>query len=82
MKSQKHNEIYFQICDFMGEDLDAPACKEVAEHIESCPNCKIYLDTVRKTVTLCQQIEKDEKLPLDVKDRLYKVLNLENLSTR
>jgi hypothetical protein len=60
----------------MGEDLDAPACKEVAEHLESCPNCKVYLDTVKKTVTICRENEKNEELPKEVKSRLYKVLNL------
>ena len=34
MKSPKHQNIYEQICDFMGEDLDAHACKEVADHLE------------------------------------------------
>lgn len=76
MKSPTHQEIYKKICDFMGEDLNAPACKEVAEHLESCPNCKVYLDTVKKTVTICKEIEKEEKIPQEVKNRLFKVLNL------
>ncbi|MCK4558803.1 MAG: hypothetical protein KAV45_03395 [Calditrichia bacterium] len=76
MKSPTHQEVYKKICDFMGEDLNAPACKEVAEHLESCPNCKVYLDTVKKTVIICQEIEKEEKMPQEVKNRLFKVLNL------
>jgi predicted anti-sigma-YlaC factor YlaD len=76
MKSVHHQNVYKQICDFMGEDLDAPACKEVAEHLESCPNCKVYLDTVKKTVTICKENEKEKSVPQDVKNRLYKVLNL------
>jgi hypothetical protein len=77
-----HKEIYKQICDFMGEDLDAPVCKEVAEHLEKCPNCKVYLDTVKKTVTICQGTEKKEEMPEDIKNRLFKVLNIANLSAR
>jgi predicted anti-sigma-YlaC factor YlaD len=76
MKSSLHQEVYKQICDFMGEDLDAPACKEVVEHLESCPNCKVYLDTVKKTVTICREMEKEEAMPEDVKNRLFKVLNI------
>lgn len=75
MKSLTHQEVYKKICDFMGEDLNAPACKEVAEHLDSCPNCKVYLDTVKKTVTICQEIEKEEEMPQEVKNRLFKVLN-------
>ena len=77
-----HKEVYKQICDFMGEDLDAPVCKEVAEHLESCPKCKVYLDTVKKTVTICQETEKEKELPQDIKKRLFKVLNLGDLSTK
>ena len=76
MKSNNHQEIHKQICDFMGEDLDAPICKEVADHLEECPNCRVYLDTVRKTVILCRDAEKEQHLPDDVKNRLFKVLNL------
>jgi len=82
MKSPLHKDVYKQICDFMGEDLNAPACKEVSDHLESCPNCKVYLDTVKKTVTICQEIEKEEKMPRDVKNRLFSVLNLGDLSTK
>ena len=82
MNSPMHKEVYKQICDFMGEDLDTPVCKEVAEHLESCPNCKVYLDTVKKTVTICQETEKEIEIPQDIKNRLFKILNIGELSTR
>ena len=80
MKTSHHQEAYQQICDFLGEDLETTVCKEVADHLEKCPNCKVYLDTVKKTVTLCREVEKEESMPEDVKNRLYKVLKLGNLS--
>lgn len=79
-ESNSHKEVHKKICDFMGEDLNTPVCKEVAEHLESCPNCKVYLDTVKKTVTLCQEVEKDKNMPVDVKNRLFKVLDLDQWS--
>jgi len=79
MKKEHHREVIEKICDFMGEDLDAPACKEVIEHIENCPDCKIYLDTMQKTVTICRDLEKSKKLPVDMNKRLFKILKLENL---
>ena len=82
-KSAKdREEIVKQICDYMGDDLDSPACKEVQEHLESCPTCKIYFDTVKKTVTLCRQCEEEEEVPEDVKARLFKVLHLEQIQNR
>ena len=82
MKTHHHKMVYKQICDFMGEDLDTPVCKEVADHLERCPNCRVYLDTVKKTVTLCQEVEKESGVPDEVKDRLFKILDLEDYSSK
>jgi len=82
MKAQSREEVIKQICDFMGEDLDGEACKEVQEHISACPTCKVYFDTVKKTVTLCRENDADEKIPDDVNERLFKVLKLEDLQKK
>ena len=66
----------------LGEDLESPACREVQEHLKTCPTCKVYFDTVRKTVTLCRQCEEEEKIPEDVKSRLFKVLHLEEIQNK
>jgi hypothetical protein len=72
-----HKKVVKEICDFMGEDIDAPACREVAEHLQTCPTCQVQLDTIRRTVTLCREMEENKKIPTDVEDRLFKVLNLD-----
>ncbi len=74
-----HKERIKEICEIMGEDLDAPLCEEVIEHLNACPTCKVYLDTVKKTVFLCREVECPEELPQEVNDRLLKVLHLEDL---
>lgn len=82
-KSAKDREdIVRQICDYMGENLDSPACREVQEHLEACPTCKVYFDTVKKTVTLCRQCDEEEKVPDDVRARLLKVLHLEEIRNK
>jgi hypothetical protein len=73
---EKHKEHIKQICDIMGEDLDAPACQEVLRHLDDCPNCKVYYDTIKKTVHLCKENDCAEELPNDVNQRLMKVLDL------
>ncbi len=79
MTTFDHKKIVEQICDFMGEDLDSPACQEVVEHLKMCPTCRVYFDTVKKTVTLCREMEDEKKLPNDVHSRLFKVLNLNEI---
>ena len=74
-----HKDVVKQICDFMGEDLDAPACREVAEHLKSCPTCQVQLDTIRRTVTVCREMDDKKQIPTDVNERLFKVLNLDDI---
>ncbi|APF17132.1 anti-sigma factor [Caldithrix abyssi] len=70
-----------QICDLMGEDLDHPSCQEILEHINNCPTCKVYYDTVKKTIFLCRDLDCPEEMPEDVNERLMKVLKLDDLLT-
>lgn len=79
MTTKDHKKMVDQICDFMGEDIDSPACQEVSDHINMCPTCKIYFDTVKKTVTLCREMDDEKKVPDDVSNRLFKILNLDEL---
>lgn len=79
MKTLEHKKLVEQICDFMGEDIDSPACQEVVDHFKECPTCRIYFDTIKKTVTLCREINDEKKIPDDVNSRLFKVLNLNEI---
>ena len=79
MTKPEHKQMMKNICEYMGEDINSLACKEVEEHLQQCPTCRVYFDTVKKTVTLCQEMEEEKKLPDDVKSRLFKVLDLEQI---
>jgi len=65
-----------QICEELGENIDSPLCQEVKEHLNVCPKCCAYVDSIKKTVYLYRQWI-DEDVPQDVDSRLWKVLNLD-----
>jgi predicted anti-sigma-YlaC factor YlaD len=79
MKETEHQKIVRQICDFIGEDIDAPVCKEVADHLAACPSCRAQFNSIKRTVTLCRQAEKSKTVPTDVNLRLIKVLHLDDI---
>jgi len=78
MKETEHQKIVKQICDFIGEDIDAPVCKEVADHLAACPSCQAQFDSIKKTVTLYRQVEQTQSVPNEVNLRLIKVLHLDD----
>jgi predicted anti-sigma-YlaC factor YlaD len=64
------------MCNDLGENIDSPLCQEVRDHIQTCANCRAYVDTVRKTVFFYKVTDKKEKVPDDVHERLWKILKL------
>jgi hypothetical protein len=76
MKHVHSKERIKKMCDLLGEDFDSPKCQAMAEQVKACPTCKVYFDTVKKTVLLCKEIDCDKELPSDVNNRLMKLLDL------
>ena len=82
MKKMSHEETFRKLCDDISDDIDAELCDEVKDHLEDCPECQIYVDTLRKTVYLYREQESEEEehgIPKDVSDRLFKVLDLDDM---
>ena len=64
-----------QISDYVDGELGAALCTELEAHLADCPNCRVMVDTVRRTITL-YHAQAATQLPSDVEDRLFKVLKL------
>jgi predicted anti-sigma-YlaC factor YlaD len=80
MRHHHPEEVIKKVCDQMGENLDAPFCKEVTDHLKECPNCQIYFDTVKKTIVLCREMDEQRIIPPEVRQRLMKILRLDKTS--
>lgn len=65
-----------QLSDYIDGELEESLCAELESHLSECTNCRVMVDTVRKTITLYHD-QTPAELPPDVEDRLYRVLKLE-----
>lgn len=70
------HELLGQLSDYIDGELEATLCAELEAHLAECPNCRVMVDTVRKTITLYQS-QAPTELPVEVQERLYKVLELD-----
>ncbi len=80
MKHHDHNHdhnMIEKIEEQLGSDFDAEVVAEVAEHMKECPDCRIYVDSVKQTIKLYRVTETDTSVPSDVSDRLFKTLKLD-----
>ena len=65
-----------ELSDYIDELADPTICAEIERHLQHCPDCKVMVDTLRKTITLYREREDESSLPPDVRRRLYHVLDL------
>jgi len=65
------------LSEYVDGELDEELCNILEQHLEDCEDCRIVVDTLRKTVYLYHTTATDEEIPSDIKKRLFKSLNIE-----
>ncbi len=68
-----------ELSDYIDGDLGQAMCDEIERHLAECENCRVVVDTLRKTVEL-YQTRGSEPLPEGVQERLYRVLELDDFT--
>ncbi|GAB4575013.1 MAG: hypothetical protein Kow0077_24440 [Anaerolineae bacterium] len=71
------------LSDYVDGTLDESLCRQIEAHMAGCENCRIVVNTLAKTVELYQTTPvMNDELPAEVRQRLYKRLNLDDLLDR
>ena len=68
------------LSDYIDGELEDRLCAEIDEHMKECPDCRIVVDTLRKTVLLYRTHGQAE-IPQDVLSRLQLALDVESQRT-
>jgi anti-sigma factor (TIGR02949 family) len=66
------------LSEYVDGELDEELCSVLEQHLVGCENCRIVVDTLRKTVYLYHESAQAEDIPSDIRQRLYKSLNIED----
>lgn len=68
-----------QIGDYIDGELEAELCAQLEQHLANCDNCRIMVDTTRKTVLLYRRQSQQQPVELspEVNDRLWQTLRSE-----
>jgi anti-sigma factor RsiW len=70
-------EMLGSLCDYVDGEATEELCRAIERHLAECPDCRIVVDTTRKTVQLVHAADAECDCPEDVKARLFKALNLD-----
>ncbi|MDW8325396.1 MAG: zf-HC2 domain-containing protein [Anaerolineales bacterium] len=61
---------------YLDGEASAELCAEIERHLAGCADCRVMVDTLRKTVLLYRELPRPD-FPAEARRRLYKALHLE-----
>jgi mycothiol system anti-sigma-R factor len=79
MEKHLHCEEFVNtISAYVDGDLSDELCAELDKHLSECDNCRIVVNTLKKTIDIVHYQAEQDKTPADVKERLFYRLNLDH----
>lgn len=66
------------LSEYIDGGLSPELCREIEKHLAECENCRVVLNTTRRTIDLVHAPVEKPDLPNDVRERLFKRLNLDD----
>lgn len=70
------------LSEYIDGALSPALCEEIEKHLAGCENCRVVLNTTKRTIDLVQSPVEQPPLPDDVRERLFKRLNLDDYLKR
>jgi anti-sigma factor (TIGR02949 family) len=74
----KCEELLSSLSAYIDGDLAPQLCQELEKHLAECDNCRVVLNTTKRTIELVHSPAEKSDLPEDVRERLFKRLNLDD----
>ncbi len=74
-------ELKVQLPDYLDGEAKEAVCRAIEEHLASCDDCRVMVDTLKKTIILYRESPR-EPVPSDVHKRLVRVLDLEQFEKK
>ena len=78
--SADHNcrHLLGSLSEYVDGTLDESLCAEIERHMSDCEDCRIVIDSLRKTIYLYKETSQQERMPDGVRQRLYQRLDLDD----
>jgi anti-sigma factor (TIGR02949 family) len=66
------------LSEYIDGALSPELCQEIEKHLAGCDDCRVVLNTTRRTIDLVHAPAERDELPEEVRERLFKRLNLDD----
>jgi len=75
MNHEQCSQLLGSLSGYLDGEASEALCQEIERHLEGCEDCRVVVDTLRKTVELVHNLPQPD-LPDGARERLYKSLDL------
>jgi len=58
-----------RLSEYLDRELDEQTCREIDAHLDGCVPCRVCMETLKKTVSICRNLD-EEEVPPDFSERL------------
>lgn len=66
-------EMFQKLSEYLDNELDQMSCEDIEEHAAKCISCKVCLETLKRTISLCRHMEA-KAVPESFSSRLKETL--------
>jgi anti-sigma factor (TIGR02949 family) len=66
------------LSEYIDGELPPELCEEIEKHLSGCDDCRVVLNTTKRTIDLVHAPVEKPDLPEDVRERLFKRLDLDD----
>jgi len=66
------------LSEYIDGELNPELCAEIEKHLAGCEDCRVVLNTTKRTIDLVHAPIEKNTVPNDVRERLFKRLNLDD----
>ena len=70
------------ISEYVDGALQDDLCRELERHLAECKNCRVVVDTFKKTIYLYHSTSAETDVPCGVRERLFKRLDMGELTKK
>ena len=74
--SSRCRELFARLSEYLDGELDEALCSETETHLEDCPPCRDFLESLRRTVALLDRLPAErmpEEIRREVRESLEKL---------
>jgi len=78
MRDSEHcRHLLSSLSEYVDGTLEEELCARLEEHMSGCEDCRVVVDTLRKTIFLYHATAQPPAMPAEVRQRLYRRLELD-----